>query len=298
MPYPWNKIKEIIERIEYDRVVNELSLLEYQDGFIERQRTLTDKTKGYLDFLGKLSIGICVGFFTIMFNFVLFVWLIHVEVNPGTASNFEKKPKNFSSTSDSVIAKQNSSDTSAYFYKEISKESNPALKRSAQYIGQVTKLVREWLKNNAVNFMKDLHSVIDRLKESTGLHALQAIKAGMDVKETSALAPDKRFVIPTSKENIKKNVYGFQQSDTSGTVYTVQVGAFKDYHRADALKRRLIKRGYDAYMSLTGSQSDISIFKLRKVWIGEFTHREEAQRVSSEIGESEGLQAFVTLKKE
>jgi len=297
MLYPWNEIKGVIERIEYDRVVNELSSLEYRDGLVERRRTLTDKTKGYLDFLGKLSVGICVGIFTVMFNFLLFVWLIHIEVNPETASTFEKKPKNSSATSYSAISQQNSPQTSGYSDKENSKESKPALEHAAQYIEQAPKWIGEGLNTGLVNVMKGLRSVTDRLRESAGLHALQAAKVGKDVKEKGSVGPDGRFI--TSKEEIKKEVDGLeQQNDPPGTVYTVQVGAFKDYHRADALKTRLIKKGYDAYMSFTGSQSDISIFKLCKVWIGKFTHREKAERVSTEIGEAECLQAFVTLKNE
>lgn len=299
MLYPWNTIKEVIERTEYERVVAELSSLEYRDGFVERRLTLTDRTKGYLDFLGRLSIGICVGIFTVVFNFVLFVWLIHVEVNPKAASTFEKEPKNFSSTGDSIVVQQDSPETFGYFYKENSKESKPALKHTAPYIGQAVKWVSEELETSAVNFMKRLHSVIDGLRENAGQRASQAAKVGTDVKETGAIASDRRFIILTSKEEIKKEVDRLQQRyDPSGTVYTVQVGAFKDYHRADALKARLIKKGYDAYLNLTRPESDVSIFKVCRVWVGEFTNRKKAKRVSTEIGETEGLQAFVTLKKE
>ncbi|OGW55235.1 MAG: hypothetical protein A2Y81_12935 [Nitrospirae bacterium RBG_13_43_8] len=148
-----------------------------------------------------------------------------------------------------------------------------------------------------MNVLECVHSVIDRLRGGAGLHVEQGAKVGTDVKETGAVAPDGRFI--TAKEDVKKEVDGFQQqNDTSGTVYTIQVGAFKDYQRADALKTKLIKKGYAAYMSFTGSERRVSIFKLCKVWIGEFSHREKAERISTEIGETEGLQAFVILKNE
>jgi hypothetical protein len=297
MLYPWNEIKRVIERIEYDRVVDELSSLEYRDGFVQRRPTLTDKTKGYLDFLGKLSVGICVGIFAVMFNFLLFVWLIHIEVNPETASTFEKKPKNSSAVSYSAISQQNSSETSGYSDKENSKESNHVFEHAARYGEQIVKWVSDGLEVGTVNVMQGVYSAMDKLIESAGLHAEKVAKVGKDAKETDAVAYEERFI--GEKQEVKEDVVGLQQqNDPSGTVYTVQVGAFKDYHRADLLKTRLIKKGYDAHMSFTGSQSDISIFKLCKVWIGKFTHREKAERVSAEIGEAEGLQAFVTLKNE
>lgn len=297
MLYPWNTIKEVIERTEYDRVLSEFSLLEQQEGFVERRFILTDKTKGYLDFLGKLSVGISVGVFTLMFNFLLFTWVLHMEASPQSGETFKKASENPLITTDHAVAQQSKLGVFEYRDKENSKKTDRTLENVAQYSKQAATWVSNRLETGTTGVMKGVHLVADKLLESVGWGTQGNEEIGKNIKTAGAIAPDGRFI--TAKEEIKKEVDGFQQqNDTSGTVYTVQVGAFKDYRRADALKTRLIKKGYDAYMSFTGSESRVSIFKLCKVWIGEFTHREQAERISTEIGEAEGLQAFVTPIKE
>jgi hypothetical protein len=79
MSYPWDEIKEVVERIENERVLHELSLLEEQEGFIKRQIIITERTRSYLEFLGELSIGLGIGIFSIIVNYIFFVWLLHLE---------------------------------------------------------------------------------------------------------------------------------------------------------------------------------------------------------------------------
>ncbi len=79
MSHSWDEIKEIIERIETDKLSRSLSRLEQQEGVVRFQSTLTDKNNGYIGFLGGLSLGIGVGVFTMIFNYILFVWLLHIE---------------------------------------------------------------------------------------------------------------------------------------------------------------------------------------------------------------------------
>ena len=77
--YSLEEIKEIIERIETERVQDELSLLEDREGFFENKVALTERTKPYLEFLGMLSVGISVGVFSVIFNFILIVKVLHIE---------------------------------------------------------------------------------------------------------------------------------------------------------------------------------------------------------------------------
>jgi len=85
-----------------------------------------------------------------------------------------------------------------------------------------------------------------------------------------------------------------QPRKPSIAVYTVQVGAFKNVSDADALKARLDKKGYNAYVALTGSKKEERLYK---VWIGEFNNRKKADKVSMKIKKAEGLQTFVTIKR-
>ncbi|GBD97166.1 MAG TPA: hypothetical protein ENG83_02175 [Nitrospirae bacterium] len=79
MAYPSDEIKEVIERVENERASDELSSLEHEEGFAKKQLTLTERSRVYLEFLGELTVGIGVGVFSMIFNFILFVWLLHIE---------------------------------------------------------------------------------------------------------------------------------------------------------------------------------------------------------------------------
>jgi hypothetical protein len=292
MSYPWNTIEEVIERTEYERVLSELSFFEQQEGFVKRLPTLTDRTKGYLGFLGKLSVGVSVGIFTVVFNFLLFSWLLHIEANPQTAKTFEKKLKEPSATVDHTLAQYSNLKPSEYRDKESSKEAKHVFERTSQYVEQAATWVSHRLEAGATSVMKRAQLFADKLLESVGWGTEEA---GKGVKETGAVLPEEGFI--RIKEEAKKEIDGLQQhKNPSRAVYTVQVGAFKNYSNAGALKARLIKRGYNAYVTFAGSEVKEKISKLCKVWIGEFNYREKAERVSEEIKKSEGLQAFVTLK--
>lgn len=78
-------------------------------------------------------------------------------------------------------------------------------------------------------------------------------------------------------------------------VYTVQVGAFKNQKDADALKRKLEDKKYNAYIKRTTLSQNLKLFKVRT---GEFTKREDAEMLAIKLKKTEGLNAFVTLKNE
>lgn len=79
------------------------------------------------------------------------------------------------------------------------------------------------------------------------------------------------------------------------TLYTVQVGAFKNAADADALKKKLEKKGYKTSMALSESKKEGALYK---VWVGKFSTRKDAEALSMKIKKNESLQAFVTVKKE
>lgn len=79
MEHSWNEIKEIIEKIEADRAARSLVLEEEQEGHVRQQATITTKSQGYLGFLGGLSLGITMGVFAMIFNYIVFVYFLHIE---------------------------------------------------------------------------------------------------------------------------------------------------------------------------------------------------------------------------
>jgi cell division septation protein DedD len=81
----------------------------------------------------------------------------------------------------------------------------------------------------------------------------------------------------------------------SVTLYTVQVGAFKNASDADALKKKLEKKGYKTSMAPSESKKEGALYK---VWVGKFSTRKDAETLSMKIKKTESLQAFVTVKKE
>lgn len=86
-----------------------------------------------------------------------------------------------------------------------------------------------------------------------------------------------------------------QPQKSTKIVYTVQVGAFKDAPDAESLKVKLDKKGFNAFVLPTESNRGERLYK---VWVGEFATKKEAEILSLKIKKTEGLQAFVTFKKE
>lgn len=81
----------------------------------------------------------------------------------------------------------------------------------------------------------------------------------------------------------------------SGKVYTVQVGSFRDWSKAMALKRKLLKAGYRAYATQTGDSAKGTWFKVR---VGNFKNKSEADKTARKLGLKENLPAFaVTVER-
>jgi cell division septation protein DedD len=91
------------------------------------------------------------------------------------------------------------------------------------------------------------------------------------------------------KKETKKKTPRIQKS--SETMFTVQVGVFKNPTYAKSFKTMLSKKGYTTYITTSKSTKE---GKLHKVRIGKFTDRKKAESLSEEIKKTEGLQAFVT----
>ena len=79
----------------------------------------------------------------------------------------------------------------------------------------------------------------------------------------------------------------------SQPLFTIQVGAFNDAYYAKALKTRLNKKGYHAFITISSSKKG----RFYKVLIGKFINRGKAEMLSAKIKRDEGIQTFVTLWK-
>ena len=79
----------------------------------------------------------------------------------------------------------------------------------------------------------------------------------------------------------------------SQPLFTIQVGAFNDAYYAKALKTRLNKKGYHAFITISSSKEG----RFYKVLVGKFSNRGKAEMLSAKIKRAEGIQTFVTLWK-
>lgn len=79
MSYSIDDIKKTIEKIESERAADKLFLYEQQEGFLEKQLTVVETKKGYLEFIAGLSIGISTGVASILINYIVIVRLLHIE---------------------------------------------------------------------------------------------------------------------------------------------------------------------------------------------------------------------------
>ena len=76
----FDQVKETIDKIEKDKLIRECSLEEQKSGNItESHYLLSEKTGSYLKFLSEISVGLSVGIFTLVINYVLFVFLLHIR---------------------------------------------------------------------------------------------------------------------------------------------------------------------------------------------------------------------------
>ncbi|MDH5203805.1 MAG: SPOR domain-containing protein [Nitrospirota bacterium] len=115
----------------------------------------------------------------------------------------------------------------------------------------------------------------------------QEIKKPIETKPTQETAK-----VHETKETVKSK----GKTKTPQKIkYTVQVGAFTDASEADALKTKLNKKGYKAYVTQSESKNDKKLFKVK---IGEFNTKNKAELLSIKIRKTEGLQTFSTFKTE
>lgn len=77
--YSWEEVKRAVERTEDARLEHSLSESEVAEGFVPRRRYMVQRTRPYLEVLGAVLVGFEAALVTVGFNYLLFVWLLHVN---------------------------------------------------------------------------------------------------------------------------------------------------------------------------------------------------------------------------
>ncbi|MBI5634247.1 MAG: SPOR domain-containing protein [Nitrospirae bacterium] len=96
-------------------------------------------------------------------------------------------------------------------------------------------------------------------------------------------------------EKAEQKVEPATASERKDSMYTVQIGAFRNIAEAKQLKAKFSKKGYKPYISAGKNKKAEKIFKVKT---GEFTEKKEAELLALKLKKTEGLQTYVTMKTE
>jgi hypothetical protein len=79
MPYTWEEVKQAIEQHEDAKLTRSLAEREIGEGHVQRRLFLIQRTRPLFEVLGGLVVGIYAAVLTLVFNYLLFIWILHVN---------------------------------------------------------------------------------------------------------------------------------------------------------------------------------------------------------------------------
>ena len=77
--YSWEEVKQAVERKVDARLERSLAEMELADGYMPSGYYLVQRTRPYLETLGALVVGLHASLLALGFNYLLFVWILHVN---------------------------------------------------------------------------------------------------------------------------------------------------------------------------------------------------------------------------
>jgi hypothetical protein len=78
MPRPWEEVQATIERAEQARARDHFTRAEMEEGFHDLRSTSAETVRAR-EILGAAALVAIAVELTLMVNFVLFVWVLHIE---------------------------------------------------------------------------------------------------------------------------------------------------------------------------------------------------------------------------
>lgn len=135
-------------------------------------------------------------------------------------------------------------------------------------------------------------TVDDRLEESSSPETLVSQRnsasppAAATRNETARSREEAAAALSSTPSTRARVTPSKAQQDASG--YTIQVVALKTRDAAENLVSRLENRGYPAYLESGGSAG------LYRVRVGRFDNRAEAEKVASDLRETEKFKPYIT----
>jgi hypothetical protein len=79
MSYSWEEVKHAVERNEDAQLMRLLEDQEVAEGHVGRGFYLIERTRSYLELFAGVVVGLHVAVMTLVFNYLLFVWILHVN---------------------------------------------------------------------------------------------------------------------------------------------------------------------------------------------------------------------------
>jgi len=79
MTYSWQEVKRAVERNEDAQLKRLLVEQGVAEGHVGRRFHLIERTRTSLELLGGVVVGLHVAVMTLVFNYLLFVWILHVN---------------------------------------------------------------------------------------------------------------------------------------------------------------------------------------------------------------------------
>jgi len=79
MAYSWDEVKQVVERREDARLMRLLGEQEMAEGHVGRGSQLIERIRPHLELLGGVVVGLHVAVMTLVFNYLLFIWILHVN---------------------------------------------------------------------------------------------------------------------------------------------------------------------------------------------------------------------------
>jgi hypothetical protein len=77
--YTWDEVKQAVEREEDARLARSLSDAEVREGRLARRFYLVRRLRPLLEALGGVVLGLHASLLALGFNYLLFVWILHVN---------------------------------------------------------------------------------------------------------------------------------------------------------------------------------------------------------------------------
>jgi cell division septation protein DedD len=137
----------------------------------------------------------------------------------------------------------------------------------------------------------------------------EPVKAALPAKEKPPLHPVGQNVAqsatqelpkgtlkePLKKPETKDSSITEDSGKLNGSLYTVQMAAFKSASEARSFSKKHKKNGVKTYITTSTGKNKVKIYKVRS---GEFKDKKDAEVMSLKLNKSRNLKTFVTLKNE